>query len=94
MSRFKVKVGEEFEIETVKVEINDDKSTRDPKILEAKHRIVLSFLVLGFAALSIFVASLIGFHEGDYGKVQTVYNVAVIPVTAILSFYFKARPPH
>lgn len=93
MGRFKVQVGEEFEIEAVKVEAKDATPKVDPKVIEVEHRNRLSTWILGFVALFVVGASLLGLHDGNFDKLQAFYNVAAIPVTAILSFYFKSRPP-
>jgi hypothetical protein len=94
MGRFTVVVGEEFEIEAATVEVEKAKSSVDPKVVEIVQRYRLALLILGFAAAFILGATAIGFHEGDYGKLQAVYNVVAIPVTAILTFYFKPKPAH
>jgi hypothetical protein len=91
MGRFKVQVGEEFEVETVKVEVKDTTPKVDPKVIEEEHRKRLSTWVLGFVGLFMVGAALLGLYEGHFGKFQSFYNAAAIPVGVILSFYFKDK---
>lgn len=96
MSRYQVSVGEEFEIETAEVEVPpSEPSENNPKVIEAKHRNRVSMIVFGFAAFFLLIAGGIGLYEGNFDKLQSVYNVAVIPVSAIVGYYFhKQHPPN
>jgi hypothetical protein len=92
MSRFKVKVGEDFEIDSV--EIVEPQPVHDPKAAETEHRYQLSLFVLGFIALFIVGAAVVGFYDGHFGKLQAVYTVAGVPLGWVMSYYFnKTSPP-
>lgn len=93
MSDYKVQVGSEFEVTSVEVVTDSDHNLNDAHFIEIKHRNKLSELVLGFVAIYLIAASILGMYEGNFEKLQAFYNVAAIPVTAILSFYFKQKPP-
>jgi hypothetical protein len=89
MRRYRVSVGEEFEIRDVKISRDRDRVSEAERLLaEAKHRNLISLVILAMAALFLLGATVLGLEEGNFEKLQTVYNVVAVPFSAIIAYYF------
>jgi hypothetical protein len=95
--RFKVKAGKEFEvsevtiseIEVVKAETELNKAKQQAK--DTHNRTVIAWAVLSLVTVFLIGAALLGVLDGEFGKLQAVYNVAAVPMSAILAYYFGQR---
>jgi hypothetical protein len=95
--QFKVKVGEDFEVfeatisevEIVKAETELNKAKQQAK--DTHNRTVIAWAVLSLVTVFLIGGALIGVLDGEFSKLQAVYNVAAVPMSAILAYYFGQR---
>ena len=95
--RFKVSVGEEFEVsevtisnpEIIKAETELNKAKQQTK--DTHNRTVIAWAVLSLVTVFLIGAALLGVFDGEFSKLQAVYNVAAVPMSAILAYYFGQR---
>lgn len=95
--RFMVRVGQEFEVSEAKVldseilkaetELNKVKQ----QARDTHNRTVITWCVLCIVAIFLIGSALLGLFDRDFSKLQAVYNVAVVPLSAILAYYFGQR---
>jgi hypothetical protein len=95
--RFEVNIGEEFEIsevtisnsEIIKAETELNKARQQAK--DTHNRTVIAWAVLSLVTVFLIGASILGVRDGEFSKLQAVYNVAAVPMSAILAYYFGQR---
>jgi hypothetical protein len=95
--RFMVRVGEEFELsevmvlnpEIIKAETDLNKAKQQAK--DTHNRTVITWAVLSLVTVFLIGSALLGIFDGEFSKLQAVYNVAVVPLSAILAYYFGQR---
>jgi len=95
MSRYRVIVGREFEIEAVEVSdpaelvVLADIAERQTK---ARVRERLAYLIFGVLVFALLVATVIGCIDGTFDEVGYVWSAAALPIGYLLRTYFeKAR---
>ena len=77
----RVGVGEDLDAVVKVVE-----AERALNVEQTRSRIVLALMLL--AAFFLLGAATIGAYEGDFGKLQTVWNVIAAPSGAVFWWYF------
>jgi len=97
--RFLVKVGKELELEIseavisnpeiIRAEVDLNKAKQQMK--DTHNRTVILWAVVSLVTVFLIGAALLGMRDGEFSKLQTVYNVAVVPLSAILAYYFGQR---
>ena len=92
MAKFKVSIGEHFAIDGVEVE-DIDAVERIAAIDErrgvASDQARITYGVLGAMMVAISVATFIGWQDGSYDELNTVWNAGAIWVGMVLGPYFK-----
>jgi len=95
--RFKVKAGKEFEVseatilnpEVIKAETELNKAKQQMK--DTHNRTVIMLAVISLVTVFLIGSAILGMFDGEFSKLQAVYNVAVVPLSAILAYYFGQR---
>jgi hypothetical protein len=97
MSRFKVKVGKDFEIEAFDVDDIEDVvkiSKISAEIKGAKIREKLDYSILSFCALALILTAAIGFSLKNFEILKYVCTVCSVPlILALKARYNSTIPP-
>ena len=91
MNRYAVRIGQAFEV--------DISSISDlgplPALVEqanryrsATRRDQLALSVLGAMAMVLIIAAGMGVNTGRYSELHSVWDALMVPLTAVLTFYF------
>jgi len=94
MPRFKVKVGTKLKVKSVKgVDVKD--VAKLARIVEkrrkARMRERLAYLILGALVLALLVATAIGFSDGSYNELISVWGAAALPLGYVLKMARSRR---
>lgn len=91
MGRYKVIVGDDFEIEALEVEDVEDVSELSEIAGRRVHQRVqvrLTYLIFGAIVLSLLIATAIGIYDGSFDEVNSVWSAAALPLGYVLKAYF------
>lgn len=92
MAKYEVSIGEEFAIDGVEIEDIDAVerlAAVDERRVKARDQVRITFGVLGLMVAAVGVATVIGWRDGSYDELNTVWNAGAIWVGVVLSPYFK-----
>ena len=94
MSRYRVTIGKDFEIDSVDIDPRVDL----PSVIEAKTkqdetatRSLVSLGILIGIATALVVAALMRLVDGDFGAVQAVWAAVSAPLGWIANHYFEVK---
>lgn len=94
MSRYKVRVGEDFEIDAVDIDIDVDvdSALRAKSALhEAKTRSHVTAALLVAIAIALGFAGCLWFVDGHFEALKSVWNVVAAPLGWIGAHYYRAQ---
>jgi len=95
--KYMVGVGKEFEISSVEIEDENKVELTQAKVElkkaekelgETKNRNIVTWASLSMIVAFLLGAAMLGLYEGNFNKLQSVYNVVAIPMSAMLAYYF------
>ena len=91
MSKYTIKVGKDFEIDVVDVEdvkILDGAANLIEKAEKASTRKNLTYIILSCIFVAILVASYLGYSDGSYDELSSVWTASSWGLAFILGAYF------
>lgn len=91
MGRYNVIVGEEIEIEAVEVENVKDVSELSGLAEGHAHRKMrerLVYLIFGAIFVALMIAVAIGYYDGSFNEVSSIWSAAALPLGYVLKTYF------
>ncbi|RZL81667.1 MAG: hypothetical protein EOP66_05695 [Sphingomonas sp.] len=91
MTKFEVRLSDEFEISGVEVDsVEVVKAVSDVSIAQrtVKVREKLAFLSVAALGASLAIATWIGFNDGSYNEVVSVWAAGAVPLGFVLRAYF------
>ena len=92
MAKYEVSIGEDFVVDGVEIE-DIDAVERLAAIDErrgiSRDQARITFGVLGLMVAAMSVTTFIGWQDGSYDELNTVWNAGAIWVGMVLSPYFK-----
>ena len=91
MNRYAVRIGHDFEIDLATVsdisslpalvqEANRYRSSLRRDYLASAALAAMSFMLLGAAG--------VGMYKGSFGELHSAWDALMVPITAVLTFYF------
>jgi uncharacterized membrane protein len=95
--KYKVAIGKEFEISNVEIEekgevdltqAQTELKKAEKELGETKNRNIVTWFLLCMIVAFLMGAAVLGFYDGNFEKLQSVYNVVAIPMSAMLAYYF------
>ncbi len=91
MARFLVKIGDDFEIDAVEVdlEVVERAISAKGKLDDAATRNCLAAVLLVSMIGALAIAWIMHFVEGDYGSLQAVWMAVSLPLGWIGKYYFE-----
>jgi hypothetical protein len=98
--KFQVGIGEEFEISHVEIdEIDEVKLAQanaelkkvEKDLKETSNRNIVTYVLLTLVVIFLLGSAVLGFYDGNFDKLQAVYNIAAVPMSAILAYYFGEK---
>lgn len=93
MRRYQVRVGEDFEIDAVDIDVNVDvESALNAKaaLHEAKTRSYVTAALLVAIAIALGVAGSMWFVNGNFEALMSVWTVVAVPLGWIGAHYYQA----
>lgn len=94
MGRYKIKVGEAFEISAVDVKggsIIDASSNVIQQLELSKSRSRLTTLIATVCIIFLAGAAVVGFLDGSYDELSNTWTALAFPMGAVLGTYFKSK---
>ncbi len=91
MGKYKVRVGREFEIESVdtpSTELVAETAGAVSRLRDQKLRGRLALLIGLGSAVALATAAFVGFNDGSYDEVGMVWDAVALPLGAVLATYF------
>lgn len=92
MAKYEVSIGAEFAVGGVEIEDVDAVerlAAVDERRVKARDQRRITFGVLGLMAIAVSVTTYIGWHDGSYDELNTVWSAGAMWVGVVLSPYFK-----
>jgi len=92
MAKYRVTIGKHFAVDGVEVEDIDAVErivALDERRLLARNQARITYGVLGVMTCAMCVAATIGWQDGSYNELNTVWNAGGIWVGMVLGRYFK-----
>lgn len=97
MSKYKVTVGEKFEIEAFELQsVEEVCKLSKIESVQAHQRMRgrLTTLIIYGIFFALITATLIGLHDGSFDEVGYVWGAAAMPLGYILkTFFVESQPP-
>lgn len=91
MGRYKVAVGDDFEIEAVEVKDVGD-VTELSRLAERRRNQRMqervTYSIFGVIIFALLIATAIGVRDGTFDEVSYVWNAAALPLGCVLKAYF------
>jgi hypothetical protein len=94
MGRYNVVVGDDFEIEAFEVEDAEDVfklSGIAERHAHQRMRERLAYLIFGAIFFALVIAVAIGFYDGSFDEVSSVWSAAALPLGYVLKAYFDGQ---
>lgn len=92
MAKYKVTIGKPFAVDGVEIE-NIDSVERlaaiDERRALARDQVRLAYGVLGLMLAAVCLATLMGWRDGSYNELNTVWSAGGVWVGLVLGRYFK-----
>ena len=92
MAKYKVSIGEPFAVDGVEiedVEAVERLAAIDERRVLARDQCRLTYGVLGAMVVAVCMASFMGWCDGSYNELNTVWNAGGVWVGLVLGRYFK-----
>jgi hypothetical protein len=92
MAKYKVTIGELFEVDGVEVEdveAVERLSAVDERRRLARDQARITYGVLGAMVLAVIAAAVMGWCDGTYNELNSVWNAGGVWVGLVLGRYFK-----
>lgn len=94
MARYKVRVGKEFEVESIDVDdsrVVADAAKASRRLRDTRARHALAFFMVGAIVAALAISVAIGFFDGSYNEVSATWNAVSFPLGTIIAAYFQLR---
>lgn len=92
MAKYKVSIGKPFAVDGVEIEDVDAVerlAAIDERRALARDQGRLTYGVLGAMVVAVCLASVVGWRDGSYNELNTVWNAGGVWVGLVLGRYFK-----